>query len=137
MSKVRELQRGLYVAARTSKTRRFHALHDRVRRRDVLRTARERIRENGGAAGVDGNTIGDIERDGVEAFLDVLEADWPSKWPFKRVYDELRLHRLSRTVVYLSEAAPRRPLESRVRENRKHGLNGGFQKQAGHKPVLR
>lgn len=90
MSKVRELQRSLYVAARTSKTRRFHALHDRVRRRDVLRTAWERIRENGGAAGVDGKTIDDIERDGVEAFLDVLEADLRAgtyrPTPVRRVY---------------------------------------------------
>lgn len=62
---------------------------------------------------------------------------WFSKWPMRRLHDELGLHRLSRTVVYLTEAAPRRPLESRVRENRKHGLNGGFQKQAGPAPALR
>ena len=62
---------------------------------------------------------------------------WPSKWPMQRLYNELGLHHLSPTVTYLSEAAPRRPLESRVRENRKHGLNGGFQKQAGEQPVLR
>ena len=41
---------------------------------------------------------------------------WPSKWPFRRVEEELGLHRLSDRFVYLSEAAPRRPLESRVRE---------------------
>jgi len=62
---------------------------------------------------------------------------WPSKWLLPRLHGELGLHRLSNTVVYLSEAAPRRPLESRVRENRTHGLNGGSQKQAGHKPALR
>jgi group II intron reverse transcriptase/maturase len=62
---------------------------------------------------------------------------WFSKWPMTRLHEELRLHRLSRTVVYLSEAAPRRPLESRVRENRTHGLTGGFLKQAGTPPVLR
>ena len=62
---------------------------------------------------------------------------WPGKWPFRRVQEELGLHRLSNRFVYLSEAAPRRPLESRVRENRKHGLSGGFQNQAGDLPVLR
>lgn len=62
---------------------------------------------------------------------------WPSKWPMQRLQGELGLHRLSNTVVYLSEVAPRRPLESRVRENRTHGLNGGSQKQAGPKPALR
>ena len=62
---------------------------------------------------------------------------WFSKWPMQRLHGELGLHRLSNTTVYLSEAAPRRPLESRVRENRTHGLNGGSQKQAGELPVLR
>jgi group II intron reverse transcriptase/maturase len=62
---------------------------------------------------------------------------WFSAWPMRRLHGELGLHRLSNSVVYLSEAAPRRPLESRVRENRTHGLNGGSQKQAGHKPALR
>lgn len=62
---------------------------------------------------------------------------WAGKWPIQRLHQELGLHRLSGTFVYLSEAAPRRPLESRVRENRKHGLNGGFQKQAGATPALR
>jgi group II intron reverse transcriptase/maturase len=62
---------------------------------------------------------------------------WYSKWPIRRLQGELGLHRLSNSTVYLTEAAPRRSLESRVRENRKHGLNGGFEKQAGSKPALR
>jgi hypothetical protein len=37
--KVRELQRRLYVAAKRSSTRRFHALYDRICRGDVLREA--------------------------------------------------------------------------------------------------
>jgi RNA-directed DNA polymerase len=73
--KVRELQRGLWKAARRSKTRRFHALHDRIRRGDVLREAWKRIRANGGAAGVDGQTIADVEEQGVEAFLGSIVAD--------------------------------------------------------------
>ena len=90
MSKVRELQRSLYVAARTSKTRRFHALHDRVRRSDVLRAAWKRTRENGGAAGVDGQTIADVEAYGVEKFLNELGADLRAgtyhPTPVRRVY---------------------------------------------------
>lgn len=39
MSKTRALQHKLYLAAKRSPTRRFHALFDRVWREDVLRRA--------------------------------------------------------------------------------------------------
>ena len=51
--KVRQLQNRLWAAAKQSEGRRFHALFDRVYRRDVLWEAWERVRENRGAAGVD------------------------------------------------------------------------------------
>ena len=90
MNKVQELQRGLWKAARRSKTRRFHALHDRVWRRDVLREAWKRIRANKGAAGVDGETIAAVESAGVEGFLDGIVADLRSGTycpkPVRRVY---------------------------------------------------
>jgi hypothetical protein len=54
----------------------------------------------------------------------------------KGVHFSYPLHRLSNPVAYLTEAAPRRPLESRVREYRTHGLNGGFEKHAGVPPVV-
>ncbi len=73
--KVRELQRRLYVAAKRSSTRRFHALYDRIHRGDVLREAWKRVRSNGGAAGVDGESIRAIEESGVEAFLEGIQAD--------------------------------------------------------------
>jgi len=55
--KVRELQVRLYLAAKRSPSRRFHALWDRIRRRDVLDRAWQQVRENRGAAGVDRITI--------------------------------------------------------------------------------
>ena len=73
--KVRELQVKLYLAAKRSPNRRFHALWDRIHRRDVLERAWRRVRENRGAAGVDRTTIAQIEADGVVAFLDELEAE--------------------------------------------------------------
>ena len=75
VGKVRELQRTLYTCAKRSRTRRFHALYDRVGRSDVLLEAWERVRGNKGAAGVDGESIADIEQRGVEGFLQDLQKD--------------------------------------------------------------
>ena len=69
IDKVRELQRRLWTCAKQSRTRRFHALYDRVFRSDVLKEAWKRVRSNRGAAGVDEQTICDIEEYGVERFL--------------------------------------------------------------------
>jgi RNA-directed DNA polymerase len=74
IGKVRELQRKLYVCAKQSKTRRFHAMYDRIYRSDVLEEAWRRVRSNGGAAGVDGETIQAIEQRGVEPFLAEIQA---------------------------------------------------------------
>ena len=74
VDKVRQLQRKLYVCAKRSRTRRFHALYDRIYRSDVLWEAWRRVRSNRGAAGVDAETIQAIEQYGVEKFLGELHA---------------------------------------------------------------
>ena len=71
--KVRELQRSLYMAAKRSPDRRFHALFDRICRGDVLADAWRLVKSNGGAAGVDGETLKAIEQRGVEGFLSGLQ----------------------------------------------------------------
>jgi RNA-directed DNA polymerase len=73
--KVRQLQRKLYVCAKQSKTRRFHALYDRIYRSDVLWEAWRRVRSNRGAAGMDGESIQAIEERGVEKFLTEIQAE--------------------------------------------------------------
>lgn len=73
--KVRYLQRRLWAAAKRSPTRRFHALYDRIHRRDVLWEAWKRVKRNKGAAGVDRETIDSIERSGVSDFLDSIQAE--------------------------------------------------------------
>jgi RNA-directed DNA polymerase len=73
--KVQALQRTLYRAAKADPGRRFHALYDKVHRRDVLERAWEQVRRNRGAAGIDRTTIADVEEYGVTRLLDELAAD--------------------------------------------------------------
>jgi len=75
VDKVRELQRKLYVCAKRSKTRRFHALYDRIYRSDVLWKAWHRVRSNKGAAGGDEVTLRFIEEQGAAQFLEGIQAD--------------------------------------------------------------
>ena len=73
--KVRELQRRLCAAAKRARERRFHALYDHIWRSDVLLEAWKRVRKNRGAAGIDGQSIRDVEQYGVERFLQELGAE--------------------------------------------------------------
>src|SRR3954469_19499139 len=75
VDKVRELQRTLYRAAKADPGRRFHALYDKVHRRDVLERGWALVRANRGAAGIDRQTIADVEEYGVARLLDGLAAD--------------------------------------------------------------
>jgi group II intron reverse transcriptase/maturase len=88
--KVRQLQRKLWVCAKRSRTRRFHALYDRIFRSDVLWEAWRRVRSNRGAAGIDAETIQAIEQRGVGEFLAEIEAAlWAGRYrpsPVKRRY---------------------------------------------------
>jgi RNA-directed DNA polymerase len=70
--KVRQLQRRLCAAAKRQPGRRFHALYDHISRSDVLLEAWRRVRSNKGAAGVDSQTIAEVEQHGVESFLEAI-----------------------------------------------------------------
>src|ERR1700692_1508786 len=69
---VRKLQRKLWAAAKRCPGRRFHALHDRIHRSDVLWAAWERVRRNRVTAVVDRLTLAAVEEYGVERMLDEL-----------------------------------------------------------------
>jgi pimeloyl-ACP methyl ester carboxylesterase len=88
--RVRELQRALYRAAKADPKRRFHALYDKVHRRDVLERAWESVRANRGAAGIDRTTLADVERYGIDRLLGELVADLrDGRWrplPARRVF---------------------------------------------------
>ena len=87
---VRELQRTLYRAAKADPGRRFHALYDKVYRTDVLERAWELVRANRGAAGIDNQTIADVEEYGITKLLDGLAVDLrDGSWrplPARRVF---------------------------------------------------
>jgi group II intron reverse transcriptase/maturase len=67
--RVRALQHALYRAAKADPNRRFHALFDKVHRRDVLDRAWQDVRRNSGAAGIDRVTLADVEEYGVYRLL--------------------------------------------------------------------
>jgi len=85
-----QLQRALYRAAKQSTTRRFHALFDKVCRWDILQRAWQQVKANGGAPGVDGETLEDIERQGVDNVLRDLQTQLRTKryrpLPVRRTY---------------------------------------------------
>jgi group II intron reverse transcriptase/maturase len=72
---VRALQHALYRAAKADPGRRFHALRDKVFRRDVLWRAWIAVQRNRGAPGIDQTTLGQVEQYGVTRLLEELAAE--------------------------------------------------------------
>ena len=62
----------LYLAAKKSKTRRFHQLYDKVYRMDILTDSWEIVKRNKGCAGVDGMGISDVIKFGQDKYLQEL-----------------------------------------------------------------
>jgi len=73
--KVQDLRKKLGESAGRAPGRRFYALYDKLCRWDFLCEAWRQVRSNRGAAGVDGVTIEQIEAEGVEVFLEVLQEE--------------------------------------------------------------
>jgi group II intron reverse transcriptase/maturase len=90
VDRVHALQRVLYRCAKQDRDRRFHALYDKVSRRDVLWKAWGEVCANRGAPGVDGVSIDDVVRSGVGDFLEELaerlRAGTYRPRPLRRVY---------------------------------------------------
>ena len=76
--KVRQLQNKLYLTAKKCSSRRFHALYDKVYRDDVLCEAWKRVKANKGSSGVDGITIEDIEKKGINRCLTEIQSELKS-----------------------------------------------------------
>src|SRR5215813_11758527 len=78
-SSVQKLQTALHDTAKGSPSFRFYALYDKVYRKDVLAFSYQCCRANGGAAGVDGQGFEDIEKYGVERWVDELAEELRSQ----------------------------------------------------------
>ena len=76
---VQKLQTALHAKAKEASNFRFHALYDKVYRKDVLAYAYKRCETKGGAAGVDEQTFEDIEQYGVERWLEELTQELKSR----------------------------------------------------------
>ena len=88
--KLQKLQAALHAKAEASPDQRFHALYDKVYRKDVLEHAYDCCRANGGAEGVDGQKFDDIEAYGLGRWLDELAEELKVKTyrpsPVRRVW---------------------------------------------------
>ena len=73
--KVRALQHALYRAAKADPGRRFHALMDKVHRRDVLWRAWAAVRANNGAPGIDKTTLAAVEEYGIDRLLEEVAGE--------------------------------------------------------------
>lgn len=72
---VRALQHALYRAAKADPGRRFHALHDKIIRSDVLWRAWVTVRRNNGAPGIDKITLAQVEEYGAARLLGELASE--------------------------------------------------------------
>jgi RNA-directed DNA polymerase len=72
---VQQLQEALHAKAKRSPDYRFYTLYDKLYRDDIMAEAYRRCRENGGSAGVDGQTFEDIKKYGERRWLDELKQE--------------------------------------------------------------
>ena len=75
--KLFELRQKLGQKAKQEPKFRFYSLYGRILEKETLKAAWEQVRANGGAPGVDGQSMEQIERaqGGVEKFLEQIEAE--------------------------------------------------------------
>jgi RNA-directed DNA polymerase len=76
---VQTLQRKLFLKAKREPRYRFYALYDKVCRPDILAHAYALVKANRGAPGVDGIRFEDIEKYGLERFLEELRQELQEK----------------------------------------------------------
>ncbi|MGY6210927.1 group II intron reverse transcriptase/maturase [Cytobacillus firmus] len=79
-AKAQELWKTLYLCAKESPTRRFHAVYDKIYRPDILWEAWQRVKRKKGSGGVDGQSIEQIVMDyGEKKFMNELYLELKEK----------------------------------------------------------
>ena len=76
---LQDLRRKIYLKAKSDKTWRFWGLYVHVCKMETLKQAYFDAKRNGGAPGIDGVTFADIEKAGVEAFLEQIRDELVSE----------------------------------------------------------
>ena len=88
--KVRDFQNKLYLTAKADRKRKFYALYDKIYREDILAEAWKRVKQNGGAGGIDKVSIADVKAYGEEKLLyeiaEELQTETYRCKPVRRTY---------------------------------------------------
>ena len=100
--RVRKLQQALPAKAKRAPNFRFYTLSDKVGRPDVLEAAWQAGRRNGGACGVDGETVAEVEARGVERWLGELAQELRE--------DSYRPHAVRQVLIPKKQPGQFRPL---------------------------
>ena len=76
---LQDLRRKIYLKAKADKTWRFWGLYVHVCKMETLKWAYRDAKENDGAPGIDGVTFEDIEKSGLEGFLEQIQNELASE----------------------------------------------------------
>jgi len=75
---LQDLRRKIYLKAKSDKTWQFWGLYVHVCKMETLQSAYRDAKNNNGAPGIDGVTFNDIEKDGLEDFLEQIQNELAS-----------------------------------------------------------
>lgn len=88
--KIRDFQRKLYLKAKREKKFRFYSLYDKIMSKRFINEAYQQVKAKGGAAGIDGITIQEIEKRGRDKYLEEIIEELKERTykpsPVRRVY---------------------------------------------------
>mgnify|MGYP001815578598 CR=1 FL=1 len=76
---LQDLRRKIYLKAKSDKTWRFWGLYIHVCKMETLRWAYREAKKNNGAPGLDGVSFADIEKAGLNGFLEQIQSELHSK----------------------------------------------------------